>query len=92
MDNTAKVTGSRILEDRTSLKAYVSGNNAAFKQRIASITKKDYSRIKKLGIFEHSNDPNPHIFYYHASKYESDDRNDVEEFIIEELHHFYNNN
>jgi hypothetical protein len=77
MESTAKVTGSRILEDRTSLRAYVVGNNATFNQKITQITKKDYSRLKKLGIFEHSNEPNPHIFYYNASKYDSDDKNDV---------------
>lgn len=53
--------------------------------------KKDYTRIRELGIFEHSNQPCPHIFYYHAAKYRSEDREEVEEFLIKELNHFYNN-
>lgn len=43
-----------------------------------------------MGIFEHSNDPSPNVFYFHASKYSSDDRNDVEEYIAEQLHDFNN--
>lgn len=83
---SGKVTGSRILDDRNSLQAYVASNNEPFTQKITAITKKDLSHIKSIGIFEHSNDPSPHVFYYHASKYNSDDRNDVEEFIAEQLH------
>ena len=70
---------------------YISGNNTTFNEKITIITSKDYSRIKDLDIFEHTNKPNPHIFYFHAERYQSELRNDVEEFIIKELHHFHNN-
>lgn len=30
MQNTAKVTGSRILEDRTSIKTFIAANNPIF--------------------------------------------------------------
>lgn len=66
--------GSRILENRGSIKAYVASNNAVFNEKIAVASKKDYSRMRELGIFEHSNQPCPHIFYYHASKFQSDDK------------------
>lgn len=75
---SGKVTGSRILDDRSSIQAYVASNNAPFTQKIAVISTKDLSRIKAMGIFEHTNNPSPHVFYYHASKYSSEDRNDVE--------------
>ena len=66
MQGSAKAIGSRILEDRTSIKVYISGNNTTFNEKITIITSKDYTRIKDLGIFEHTNQPNPHIFYFRA--------------------------
>lgn len=84
--------GSRILEDRTSAKAYLAGNNAAFNSKIANTLKKDYTRIEQLGIFEHKNQPTPHIFYYRAEKYRSEDKEEIEEYMVRQIHHFYCNN
>jgi hypothetical protein len=80
---SGRVNGSRILDDRSSIQVYVAGNNAAFTDKLAIINSKDLSRIGALGIFEHKLDP--HAFHYHASKYRSDDKNDVEEYIAEQL-------
>ncbi len=66
---TTKTPGSKILDDRASIQAYVINNNVLFNQKITKLGNKNLSKIKELGIFEHSNDPNPHIFYFHASKY-----------------------
>lgn len=83
---SGRVAGSRILDDRTSIQLYVAANNAPFTDKLAVINSKDLSRIRALGIFEHK--LNPHAFYYHASKYRSDDKNDVEEYIAEQLQEF----
>jgi hypothetical protein len=39
------------MEDRSSAKAYVASNNAAFNAKIAVTLDKDYSRIEQLAIF-----------------------------------------
>lgn len=83
---SGRVAGSRILDDRSSIQLYVAANNAPFTDKLAVINSKDLSHIKALGIFEHKMDP--HAFYYHASKYRSDDKNEVEEYIAEQLQEF----
>lgn len=88
---TTKAPGSQILDDRASLQAYVVNNNALFNKKITAIADKNFTKIKQLGIFEHTNDPTPHVFYFHANKYQSQDKEDVQDYIIEKLHHFYNN-
>jgi hypothetical protein len=52
---SGKATGSRILDDRSSLQAYVASNNLPFTQKMAEISSKDLSRMGELGIFERSN-------------------------------------
>ena len=46
METTKKVPGSKLLDDRASLQAYVVGNNELFNKKITKIADKNFSKIK----------------------------------------------
>lgn len=46
METTKKAPGSKILDDRASLQAYVVGNNELFNKKITKIADKNFSKIK----------------------------------------------
>lgn len=68
---TAKALGSRIFEDRTSLKELMSNNNPLFNERMKHILNKNFESIRQAGIFEKRNSPTPNLFYFNASLYNS---------------------
>jgi len=71
---TAKALGSKIFEDRNSLKELMSANNPLFNERMKQIVNKNFERIRELGIFQRRNEPTPNLFFFNAALYQSNQR------------------
>ena len=71
---TAKALGSKIFEDRNSLKELMSANNPLFNERMKRIVNKNFERIRELGIFQRRNEPTLNLFFFNAALYQSNQR------------------
>lgn len=67
----AKALGSKVFEDRSSIKQLMSINNPYFNERMKQIVNKNFVEIKRAGIFEKRNLPTSNLFYFHANLYDS---------------------
>ena len=85
---SAKALGSKIFEDRSSLKQLMSTNNPQFNQRMKRIVDKNFEAIRQTGIFERRSHPTPNLFYFNAHLYNSSLREELEDFMLQEIEHF----
>ena len=88
---TAKAFGSKIIDSHTSYREFLATNNPPFNEKMKRIVKKNFKTIKEAGIFEKRNAPTPNLFYFLANRYNSNLREELEDYIIYEIDHFYNN-
>ncbi len=63
---SAKALGSKVFEDRISVKQLIEANNPLFNERMKRIVNKNFVAIKELGVFERKNTPTPNLFYFSA--------------------------
>jgi len=68
---STKALGSKIFEDRNSLKQLMSTNNPLFNERMKCIVNKDFEGVRQAGVFERRNEPTPNLFYFNAELYNS---------------------
>lgn len=88
---SAKPFGSKLIDTHVSYKTFLTNNNPVFNQRMKRILNHNYQHIADRHIFEKANQPTPHLFYFYASQYDSHQREDIEDFIVQKIDHFLNN-
>lgn len=88
---TAKPFGSKIIDNHTSYRQFLGANSPIYNERMKRIIKKDFTQIRKTGIFQRREDPTSNLFFFWASKYNSNLRDELEDYIVQEIDHFYNN-
>ncbi len=80
---SAKALGSKVFEDRHSLKQLMSSNNPYFNERMQHIVCKSFAALRKTGVFERRNHPSPNLFFFNANLYDSSLREDIEDFMLQ---------
>ena len=82
MSVSAKSFGSKLIDSHQSYKTFLTNNNPVFNQRMSKIMNKNYQTIEMLNVFEHKNEPTHHLFYFYAQRYNSNYREDIEDYIV----------
>ena len=49
---------------------------------------KDFKTVEEIGIYEKRNNPTPNIFFFNAERYDSDLKDDIEEYIVKLTNNF----
>lgn len=88
---TAKSFGSKIIDSHTSYKEFLSTNNPLFNERMKRIVNQDFTSIREANIFEKRDVPTSNLFFFLANRYNSNIREELEDYIVQQIDHFLNN-